>query len=510
MDYPQKIWSGNGRAADRGPREYVPRLVSDNERPTPASQESEEHLLAACMVEGSDVMSRCLAAKLSPDSFHFPRNQQLYALFVGLHTAGKPVSLETVAQELRDRAMFETVGGFEWLLGITSAVPTTAHASYMLGKVKEKWVLRKLIADATDAVDQCYSFTGNPEEILAPLAQRFNRAVEYVRAGEDTLAQKVAAARTRTLNKIEGKQDLSRQLITSLPEFNQRFGAFDMLEEDFLVGIAGATSIGKSAFTRAIVDDFLFLPQPSGQPKAGMVFLLETTIAKYLELMAARKVRWNSRELSRMPADVRARYLAAYSAREALVGQRLHLFEDMVTVEVLVARVEDHLREHGERSLDFVVGDHLHELYSSRQELRRNREAELGYIVKFLKQSAKRLGVPFFLPTQLNRSPAKDGTVRRPTKNDLRGSGELENAFDRLLLLHLPTVDVRGAEQTDNQARVMIEIIQAKSRNGPIGHREFWFDRPFGDYVDIRDHELGKRTNTPGGTKGPGGYGRQG
>lgn len=497
----EKNWNGKKR---RAPDLEV--LDNGEARPMPYSEEAEQHVLACCLLDGSDTIARALALKITPAAFHLPANSLLFERIVELYRTKPPVTLEILAEELNTRRELDAVGGLAYLMQVTEKIPTSAHATYFMAKLKETWVRRELIREATAAIEECHAFTGAEENalenLIAPLAMKFNRAADYARQGEETMKEKAARGYARTLLKLEGKHDKSRQLLTGLKLFDEKFGAFDVNEEDFLIGIGALTSGGKSAFTRKITDAFL---QQGKDGKKGMVFLLETTIGKYLDLAACTATRINGRFLDSLPASDIPRFKAARERREKWVGERLWLFDESLKVEVLVARIEDHVRQHG--MIDFAVIDHLHELYSAKN-FKGNRESELGYIVKFLKQAAKRLNIPFFVPVQLNRSSTKDGVNRRPTKHDLRGSGEIENAFDRLLLLHMPKVDMRGAEQTDNQARVMVEVIQDKSRNGPIGHREFWFDRPFTDYIEIGDHEFTKAPGAPGGVKNAGGYGR--
>lgn len=487
------------------------------DREEPASQEAEEHVLGCCMLEqtGGDTIAKCLEAKFTNEAFYWPANRVLFDLFVELYRKGLPATIEVVVSELTSRKQLASIGGFPFLSQITGRAPTSAHRGYFIAKVKEKWILRELIREAHAAVEQCHAFTGAEgdtglEDLIAPLATRFNRAMDYARASQENMQARAARGYQRTLAKLEGKQDKSRQLLTGMAEFDNRFGAFDVFEEDFLIGIAALTSGGKSAFTRKICDYFLQDKKgPDGRllpKKKGIVFLLETTIAKWLDLAACTAVRVNGRHLDQLLKDQEAAFRKARAEREAWVGERLWIYDDPIKAETLCARVEDHVRQHG--PVDFVVVDHLHELYSVSNKFRGQREQELGFIAKELKKTAKRLNTPFFVPTQLNRSSAKDGVLRRPTKHDLRGSGEIENAYDRLILLHIPKEDMRGSEQTENQARVMIEVIQDKSRNGPIGRREFWFDRPFTDYVEIRDHEFERKPNTPGGPANPGGYKR--
>lgn len=478
----------------------------------PHSAEAEEHVIACCLIDGGQTLGRCLNEKLRDDAFYFPANKVLFRLLVELYEGNRPLTLEVLAEELKTQRLLEAVGGFAYLIQVTGKVPTTTHAGYFIQTVRELWIRREIIRTSESAIEKSHKFTGGPdnslEDLVAPIASWFGQAMDRVRAGQESMEQKAARGYARTLQKLEGKHDTSRQIFTGMAEFDRRFGAFDVFEEDWLIGVGALTSGGKSAFTRKIIDfNLQDKDDEHGRPvagKKGLVFLLETSIAKWLDLAACTATRINSRHLQELPKDMKEKFKAARAMREKWIGERLWIFDESIKVETLCARVDEHVRQHG--LVDFVVVDHLHELYST-QNFRGNREPELGYIAKELKKIAKRLNIPFFVPVQLNRSSSKEGH-RRPTKHDLRGSGEIENAFDRLLLLHTPKEDMRGAEQTDNQARIMIEIIQDKSRNGPIGHREFWFDRPFTDYTEIRDSELERKPGQPGGQKSTGGYRR--
>lgn len=490
MNNSEKNWDGK---RSRSPNFEV--VAGDEPRTIPNSKEAEEQVIACCLLDGSDSISRALTAKISGDAFYQPANRILFELIVELYRSRPPVTLEMVAEELMNRRQLEIVGGMPYLMQVTGKAPTTAHAGYFIEQIKQKWVLRGLIKEATEALAGCFSFTGAGEDtlenLIAPLATKFNRAAEYARAGLETMQQQAERGYARTLQKLENKHDTSRQIFTGMAEFDRRFGAFDVFEEDWLIGVAAATSGGKSAFTRKVMDHNL------RAGKKGLVFLLETSLAKYLDLAACTAARINAKHLHELPADMKTKFIKERALRQSWINERLWIYDDNVKAELICARIEDHVRQHG--MIDFVVIDHLHELYSTSKF--NNRENELGYIAKLLKKTAKRLNVPFFVPTQLNRSPNKDGISRRPTKHDLRGSGEIEAAYDRLLLLNTPKMDMRGAEQTDNQARVMVEVIQDKSRNGPIGHREFWFDRPYTDYVEIGDGEF----NRPAGATASGG-----
>jgi replicative DNA helicase len=491
-------------------REPEFRVVADNGRQVPASSEAEEHVLACCLLDGSETIGRCLEDKLAAEAFYFPANRIIWNVMLELYRRCPPVTLEKLGEELVRLKQLDAVGGWPYLMQVTGKIPTTAHAGFFVERVKEVWLRRDMIRDASEAVEKLYAFEGTLAELentLAPLAARLYRAAEFARGGEDTMQQRAAKAYERTKARLAGNLDTSRQLSTGLAEFDRRFGPFDVHEEEWLIGIAAPTSGGKSALVRNWADSFAL------QGKVGIIFLLETSVGKFLDAAAATAARVNARMLHCLPADKARLFSRERMRRQCWVdgkrpedeelaremeangqlGQRWWIYDDPIRAETLCARVEEHVRQHGRP--DYAVADHLQELYSSR-DFKGFRSLEIGYIAKLLKRTAKRIDVPFFVPMQFNRGPAKED--RRPTKHDLRDSGEVENACDRLDLIHTPKVDLRGIEQTDNQPRVMVELIQAKSRNGPIGHGRFWFDRGLTLFSDMRAAE-----ETPGAALAP-------
>lgn len=159
-----------------------PRRVRDErvrdaapDRSPPSSAEAEEHVIATILLDESDTLKRCIAGGLSADAFYFPANRLLYEVCLELHEQGKPVMLETLAEELKTRRKLEAVGGFTYLMQVTGKIPTTAHAQYFIEKVREKHLLREAIRTATGIVESAYTFTGGLDEFLAESQFRMSR-----------------------------------------------------------------------------------------------------------------------------------------------------------------------------------------------------------------------------------------------------------------------------------------------------------------------------------------------
>ena len=146
--------SVESRASARSPQGEGRGAARPAGREMPASEEAEQHVLACCLLDGSDTISRCLEARVSAESFYWPANQILFQAILELYQKGQPVNMEVLAEELTTRRVLDQIGGFPYLMQVTGKIPTTAHAGYFIEKVREKHLLRELIKTATGAVSR--------------------------------------------------------------------------------------------------------------------------------------------------------------------------------------------------------------------------------------------------------------------------------------------------------------------------------------------------------------------
>jgi replicative DNA helicase len=128
-----------------------------------------------------------------------------------------------------------------------------------------------------------------------------------------------------------------------------------------------------------------------------------------------------------------------------------------LTLQQIEARAE---RVHMRRAVSMVVVDHIHIMGRPRK----NDVSELGEISAGLKRLAKRLKVPVIGLAQLNRANT-DRPNKRPTMADLRGSGDIEQDADVILLAHREDYYRQQGEPRDH----LLELIVAKNRGGKSG-----------------------------------------
>ncbi len=499
------------------------RAIEGGHRELPHSVEAEEQLLACVFLDAKDVLARCELIQLTPGAFYEPKHAIVFEVARDMWRKNFPVSIDTVAEELKTRQLLEQLGSYEFLLQISDKSPTTAEAGFFMEKVFEQGLLRAFIREGQQQVEDGYAFTGGLDELLGKRASKLQRLADFaLRRNRKPQREVARAARAYALAAMDGKLDSSRVLpFGGLPHTTAVFLPFDVVEEDWLILIGALANVGKSGLARQHVAQNLVLG------RTWVVFLLETSRERWLNAVAG----LFSGVSARKEALAELRVLFPEKAKqfdewmawlESLMEHQLWIFDDMFHLEDIERQVREINRKVRDRQLraalaegktpeeadrlayglDGVMGDHLH-LVATRKDFRGNREREVSHIGRTLKLLAKGLNVPNFWCAQLNRGSRNES--RPPRMSDLRESGTLEQDADCVLLLHKPLENKAGTKQTGDQAVHEIELIQAKRRNGPAG-----ISTDLLQHLKIgRFEELNKGASArPGVAKPAGGYKR--
>lgn len=179
------IYSDRERPAV-GPSARSRRAVPGAEAPgrvLPHSLEAEENLLSCCLLDGADVVARCLEAQVGPESFFEVRHGIVFRCLLDLYNRQVTIDVLVVAEELKTTRQLDVIGGYAFLAQVSSRIPTTAQAGYFIEKVREQALLRAIIRSATGAVEDCYSFLGGIDEFAAAVEERMIGVTSGVRRG---------------------------------------------------------------------------------------------------------------------------------------------------------------------------------------------------------------------------------------------------------------------------------------------------------------------------------------
>lgn len=139
-------------------------------RTAPHSAEAEEYLLSCCLLDGSETIARCLDRKLWGSAFYIPANRIIYEHITRLYQKAPPVTIEILAEELRQSGQLEEIGGFAYLMQVSQRVPTTAQTDWFIDRVSDLYVRRQLIRMSAEIAEDCHVNGGgdfSTEELVA-------------------------------------------------------------------------------------------------------------------------------------------------------------------------------------------------------------------------------------------------------------------------------------------------------------------------------------------------------
>src|SRR5207253_4786247 len=91
------------------------------------------------------------------DSFYQADHQIIYDVLVKLYEQNRPIDAVIVREELIKRQLLEEVGGVAYMMAIINSVPSAAHGAHYAGIVREKALLRQLIAASNDILRDAYA-----------------------------------------------------------------------------------------------------------------------------------------------------------------------------------------------------------------------------------------------------------------------------------------------------------------------------------------------------------------
>ena len=157
----------------------VPKPSSDTPttmRVPPNSLEAERGVLGSILLDaGSDsrVLDLCIENSISVESFVSPAHQLIFETVFEMSRAGVLIDPLTLCDRLRALERIEAIGGAATIQSLIDGTPTSAHAEYYIGILRQKHLLRKVIIAARDAERRCFNEAISADIILGEVEQKF-------------------------------------------------------------------------------------------------------------------------------------------------------------------------------------------------------------------------------------------------------------------------------------------------------------------------------------------------
>jgi len=437
----------------------------------PHSIESESSVLGGLLLDNS-AWDRVGDLLVEGDFYRY-EHKLVFAAVGGLINASKPADVITVFEHLQNMGKAEEVGGLAYLNSLAQYVPSAGNIRRYAEIVRERSVLRKLVAASDEIATNAFNPQGRPVSTIVDEAEQkiFNIGEQGSRNKQGFQAMDTLVV--QLLDRVQEMADNPND-VTGVPT---GFYDLDRMTAGFQAGdlivLAARPSMGKTALAINIAEHVAL---NEGLPVA--VFSMEMGAAQLAVRIVGSIGRIDQGHL-RTGKLTDEEWPRLTEAIEKLRNISLHIDESAgLTSSELRANARRLARQCGK--LGLIVVDYLQLMSGSSSSDGENRATELGEISRGLKMLARELQCPVIALSQLNRS-VETRPDKRPMMSDLRESGAIEQDADIIMFIYRDEYYTKDACKEPGVA----EVIIAKQRNGPTGVVKLAFLKPITKFESL-------------------------
>ncbi|AVZ80167.1 replicative DNA helicase [Zoogloeaceae bacteirum Par-f-2] len=420
----------------------------------PHSLEAEQSLIGGILLDNT-AWER-VADLVNEADFYRDDHRRIYRHIAKLIDLGKPADVVTVFESLEKSGEAEQAGGIAYLAEIANSTPSAANIRRYAEIVRERSILRKLVAVGDEIAASALAPSGKDAKVLLDEAEA--KVFEIAEAG------------ARHSSGFVPIQPILKQVVDRVQELYDRDNPSDVtgvptglvdldaitsgLQPSDMIVVAGRPAMGKTTFALNIAEHIAVecrLPVAifsMEMPGTQLATRFISSIGR-IDQSKIRSGRLSDEDWQRLTAAMGKLYDAPIYIDETPGLNPIDLR----------ARCRRLARQCGK--LGLIVIDYLQLMSSARES--DNRAAELSDISRSVKSLAKELHVPIIALSQLNRS-LEQRPNKRPVMSDLRESGAIEQDADIIMFIYRDEV-----YNPDSPDKGTAELIIGKHRNGPTG-----------------------------------------
>ena len=372
-----------------------------------------------------------------------------------------------------NKNLLTRAGGKNYLIDLASSSPSAANLEAYAEMIRQKSISRKLMRINSEISQLIINPQGKDAAALLDEAETKIFSLNDEASKTASSIQKLDVLIPQSIDKLNQIANSGSSLLGSSTGFKDLDAKLQGLQNGDLIIVAARPSMGKTALSMNIVENFLLNKEVEGgvlafsleMPAESLTTRLLASNAK-IDQQKVRSASMNQNDLKRfMESSSKLKDLPLYIDDSSMLSP----------MELRARARRIHRQE--PNGLSLIVVDYLQlmELPSSTE----SRVNQISEISRSLKMLAKDLNVPVIALSQLNRA-VEQRPNRRPVMSDLRDSGAIEQDADVILFIYRDEVYNEDSEE-GNKA----EIIIGKQRNGPIGKVNLTFLKEFTRFEDF-------------------------
>ncbi len=429
----------------------------------PHSTEAEQAVLGGIMLSNQHWDG--IAERVIAEDFYTFAHKAIFQTMEELMRNQTPIDLITLDQALKAKGISDSVGGFAYLADLSNNTPNAINILAYAEIVREKAILRELIAVGNRIAENSYSPKGKDIKMVLDEAEREVFAIAEKRSSSTEGPQNVISvlestiARIDTLSKLENHSGVTG-VTTGFVDLDKKTAG---LQPSDLIIVAARPSMGKTTFAMNLCENAAM-----ASDKPVLVFSLEMPAEQIMMRMIASLARVDQTKI-RTGQNLDETEWSKIASVFGMFKQKNNLYIDDssgLTPTELRSRARRVYRENG--GLSMIMVDYLQLMRAPA--FSDNRTLEIAEISRSLKALS-----------QLNRT-LEQRADKRPVNSDLRESGSIEQDADLIMFIY------RDEVYNDNsEDKGVAEIIIGKQRNGPIGRVRLAFNGQFSRFDNLAE-----------------------
>ncbi|WP_420465594.1 replicative DNA helicase [Panacagrimonas sp.] len=447
------------------------RAVTSSTRQPPYSIEAEQAVLGGLMLDNRLIDE--VIEIVDPTDFYRADHQLIFASIRQMLDARKPCDFVTLSEHCKQAGTIGEVGGLAYLGSLANDTPSSANVSAYAKVVRDRSVLRRLVAAGGDIAELGYRPEGREVSDLLDAAQR---AVIEIDVSQPQVAESMWDSLPEFYNAMEARRgQQSWGLETGLIALDNKLNG---LLPGNLVVISGRPAMGKTALAMNIA------AHVSREHQVGF-FSMEMQRDELLSRILSAETGIPGVKF-RCPDEQSKDEQNLIFGRVAELRRRKMWIDDRGGLSVLQVRSKSR-KMHRKSPLSLLVVDYM-QLMSGVGD---TRNEQINDISRGLKSLGKELGCPVIALSQLNRG-CESRDNKRPRLSDLRESGGIEQDADIVIGCY------RDEYYHENSPHAGIcEAIVLKQRSGSTGTVELAWNADICLFTDYHGPNFEQRAPKP-------------
>lgn len=425
-------------------RKKVTDIEVFNGKLPPSALDVEEVVLGMLMIE-KDTFHR-VESILHPDDFYKDAHKEVFKSIQRLSNTNRTYDIVDVTMDLRERGMLEISGGPFGVTTLTDRVAGTDGLEGKAKKIKEYAIIRKVIHVCSKFAAKGFEPGVDAFELVNEVLGELEGAAKI----DNTQIQYLGDIATKTLQMMREAQARGVDII-GLPSSISSITAYTMgYSEPDLITLAAGTGEGKTTF--AFQEAFYIAYK--GHPVAFICMemkgfqlcwklfssMLELEIIQIRLANNITDEQWDKLEATVKDLQNVPMYIVDAT------GQNINQ---------ITALSKEFVRKY---KIKMLFVDYLQLISGGTEQKFGNREVEVSYVSRKLKENCMSMSICTMALSQLSRLPK--GTKRTYELSDIRESGAIEQNSDGVVMLYWPhyhkVTEVNGEHYTKNESIFII------------------------------------------------------